>query len=119
MAITRIIWGEINWGCHGIPERCLIVRGKRMTICARCFGATIGHVLSFVLFVIGKLPPVYIAIALLIPLALDWSLQQFFHILSTNPRRLLTGILGGFGVGSIIWTIVACCFSYLLHASKG
>ena len=94
---------NINLGCHGIPERCLTMKGKRMKICARCFGSTIGHILAFVFFIFGQLPFWYYAVACMGVMLIDWSLQTFFEIMSNNKRRLLTGIIGGFGIGCFIW----------------
>ena len=108
-------WGEIRHlnylGCHGIPERCLVIRGKRMKICARCVGAIIGHVISFALFLFGHLLSLYIASGLIVIMLVDWSLQRFMGIPSTNLRRLLTGFVGGLGVGIFILTGVG----WLLH----
>lgn len=98
--------GGINLGCHGIPERCLVVRGKRMAICARCFGANIGHCLAVFCLIIQKLPPWYLAILLLVPLFIDWSLQEFAGIMSNHRRRLITGIVGGFGLASLLWLTI-------------
>lgn len=96
----------LNPGCHGIPERCFKIKGEPMKICARCFGSTIGHCLSFAVLLFGKLPPWYVSVLLLFPLAVDWSIQHFFKIMSTNNRRLVTGLLGGFGVGAILWSTI-------------
>jgi uncharacterized membrane protein len=104
---------DINFGCHQIPDRCLYFRGKPMPFCSRCFGCSIGHILSFILFLFGYLPSYLIAIILIIPLGIDWSIQRFFDILSNNHRRLVTGILGGFGIGIIIWKSVEFIIIYL------
>ena len=98
--------GRINLGCHGIPERCLVVRGKRMQICARCFGSTIGHCLAIGCLVIGWFPPWPYAALLLLPLLVDWSLQEFAGLTSNHVRRVATGILGGFGLGGLLWGAV-------------
>jgi len=98
--------GGINLGCHGIPERCLVFRGQRMAICARCFGANIGHCVAVFCLIIQKLPTWYVAIFLMIPLLVDWSLQEFAGILSNHRRRLITGFLGGFGLASLLWSAV-------------
>lgn len=103
---------NINWGCHGIPERCLVFRGKRMSICARCFGSNIGHVLAIVLFLLGLLPNWYISLLLLMVLFIDWGLQEFFKLMSNNLRRIITGIIGGVGMGSLIWSGVSFLISY-------
>jgi uncharacterized membrane protein len=103
---------EINLGCHGIPERCFYHNGKPMPFCSRCFGCGIGHIFSLFLFLFGSLPSFLIAVLLIMPLAIDWSVQKFIGILSNNYRRLITGILGGFGVGIIIWRIVLLILSF-------
>ena len=99
-------------GCHQIPERCLVVFGKRMPFCSRCFGAAVGHCASMVLLVAGRPPSYWLCLLFVGVLAVDWSLQQWFGIVSTNGRRLCTGILGGLGVGTIwwraLWHIVNC-----------
>lgn len=97
---------KINFGCHQIPERCFCYKGKQMPFCARCLGCSIGHILSFILFISGYLPSILMAILFVIPLGIDWSVQKFFGKMSTNNRRLVTGILGGLGVGVIIWRLV-------------
>jgi uncharacterized membrane protein len=86
-----------------------------MTICARCFGSTIGHIASVVLFFLGYLPSIPIALVLVAIMFLDWSLQAFAHIPSTNFRRVVTGFVGGFGIGTIIWTVLGLVITYLLH----
>lgn len=108
------MWNEfknINWGCHGIPERCLYIKGKRMKICARCFGATIGHIIAVCLLVLGLLPPWYYSLLFLGVMLFDWSLQEFLKIMSNNLRRVITGIIGGVGVGSLIWSGVLSLIS--------
>lgn len=104
---------NFNWYCHGIPERCLVVRGRRMDICARCFGSNIGHVTALSLFVIGYLPSWYWGALLLAIMFADWGAQEFFQHMSNNPRRVVTGILGGFGMGVLIWSAVSCIY-YLI-----
>jgi len=77
-----------------------------MPICARCLGVSFGHVLALGANV-GQLTvhPIAILCCALILFA-DWALQEWFGILSTNPRRLGTGILGGFGIGFLWWTAI-------------
>jgi uncharacterized membrane protein len=92
------------FGCHGIPERCFSYKGKSMLFCARCLGASLGHIGAFVLFVSGSSPGIFLASALIFIMGVDWSLQKWLGIMSTNPRRLVTGISGGLGVGVFLWT---------------
>lgn len=105
---------NINLGCHGIPERCLLIRGKRMKICARCAGSTVGHIIAFLLMFFSLLPIWYISLGLLMIMLIDWSLQEFFDIMSNNKRRLITGLLGGFGIGSLIWTFVLFLIKFII-----
>lgn len=91
-------------GCHGIAERCFSYKGRPLPYCARCMGASIGHIAALLLFLIGNMPSVVIAIILIAVMGIDWSLQKWAGILSTNPRRLVTGVAGGLGVGVLIWT---------------
>lgn len=102
---------NFNWYCHGIPERCLIYNGKRMAICARCFGSNIGHLFALGLFIFQCLPPWYLGLLLLGIMFTDWGAQEFFGKMSNNPRRVVTGILGGFGMGILIWNF----FSWACH----
>jgi uncharacterized membrane protein len=86
-----------------------------MPFCARCFGASIGHVGAFILFLAGKLPSLQLCLIFVAAMGIDWSLQKWFGIASNNNRRLVTGILGGIGVGAIMWMVVA----YGYHLVKG
>lgn len=94
----------MHLGCHGIPERCLPYKGKPMPFCARCLGASIGHVGAFVLFLTGSLPSMPVSIIFVGAMGVDWSLQKWAGIMSNNNRRLVTGVLGGLGLGAIIWS---------------
>ena len=77
-----------------------------MPICARCLGVGIGHVLALGARIMQmKVHLVAIACFALILYA-DWALQEWCGIMSTNPRRLVTGFLGGFGLGFLWWTVL-------------
>lgn len=104
-----------NWQCHGIPERCLVVRGRRMEICARCFGCNIGHLGALVLFIIGHLPAWYWGATALGTMFIDWGAQEMFGHMSNNPRRVLTGVIGGLGMGILFWTSVRWAYGQLSH----
>ncbi len=74
-----------------------------MPLCSRCLGACLGHVLSVGLLFLGSLPEWRVAIVLAGVMFADWAAQEWVGITSTNPRRLVTGTLGGLGVGSVYW----------------
>ena len=99
-------------GCHGKPERCLTFRGKKMKLCARCFGIRIGHWIAIILCLFQQLPPWWISLLLIVPMAIDGCLQNFYGWMSNNPRRLVTGLLGGFGIGAIVWGTASFCVQW-------
>lgn len=87
-------------GCHHLPERSFFYRGKQFPVCARCTGVFIGQLFSCITGVFINMtlsiPVLFLAI-----MGIDWGLQEFKIKPSTNFRRLITGILGGFGLFSI------------------
>lgn len=79
-----------------------------MPICARCVGAGIGSLLGVLAYIVWGLIPWEASLLLIIPMSLDWTIQSHLGIESTNARRLLTGVLGGFGiltvqVAGVLW----------------
>lgn len=97
-------WGH-KLGCHQKPERSFFIRGYQMPICARCTGVFIGYLIAifYLPFAKGKetLSKIIAAVGCLTMLT-DWSLQALKIKESTNKRRLLSGIAGGFGI-MIAW----------------
>lgn len=91
--------------CHRIPERCLVIAGWRMPICARCFGSYVGHIAAVVLFLSGVRLHWGICLAMVVLMGVDWGLQRYMGIISTNGRRLITGLAGGYGVSNL--TLIA------------
>ncbi len=78
-------------------------------VCARCTGVMIGQLLGLVSF---ALPTAWwVSLLLLIPLLLDWSVQEYLLVPSTNTRRLLTGVLGGYGEISFVVFVFLYLFS--------
>ncbi len=86
-------------GCHQKPERSFFCHGYQFPVCARCTGAILGFLLAV---------PAYLMIGFLLPLSMagilillgDWLFQAVKIKESTNSRRLITGVLGGYGVMS-------------------
>ena len=88
-------------GCHQRPERCFTVKGYTFPLCARCIGVFFGQATALLLLPFGIRTRWIPALALLGIMGLDWMLQRLAILPSTNPRRLVTGILGGFGLFSV------------------
>ena len=93
-------------GCHQRSDRSFFYKNKQFPICARCTGVIIGEFCALVFFLCK------IRISLLICLVLcgimfgDWLVQKMHLLQSTNKRRLITGILGGYGYMTIVCKII-------------
>mgnify|MGYP002508798629 CR=1 FL=1 len=83
-------------GCHQTPERSFFVKGYQFPVCARCTGVLISSVLATLLFFKKKLP-ISLCVALSSVMLFDWGIQYLKIKESTNIRRLVTGLIGGFG----------------------
>ncbi len=113
---SAFIWRVMR--CHRIPERCLVIAGRRMPICARCFGSYLGHFTAIVAFIAGFRPHWAICLALVVPMGIDWSLQRFWGIMSNNTRRVITGFLGGMGSSLLQLTIILLLVQVILRPSS-
>lgn len=93
-------WLPIFMGCHQMESRSLHFRGRPLPICARCTGELIGFFTAAILAV-WFLPPKGLCTLFLLPMILDGAIQRMTLYESTNPRRLWTGFLFGYGVISL------------------
>ncbi|HIW48814.1 MAG TPA: DUF2085 domain-containing protein [Firmicutes bacterium] len=93
-------WLPILMGCHQIESRSLHFRGRPFPICARCTGELIGFIAAAIL-AIWFFPPKILCVIFLLPLILDGTIQRLTPYESTNPRRLWTGFLFGYGLISL------------------
>lgn len=91
-------------GCHQLPERSFFFREWQFPVCARCTGVMIGHLLS--VFTIKRRLPTFLPICLCLTTLADWTAQQK-GVMSNNRRRLITGILGGFGTGCLYFRLIS------------
>ena len=83
--------------CHQMPERSFFWKGYQFPICARCLGVIIGHLFGVISLFLFEFP-IKLSIIFLFIMFLDWFIQYVGILESTNARRLVTGILGGFGL---------------------
>jgi uncharacterized membrane protein len=95
--------------CHGIPERCLLLWGVPMPICARCTAIYIGLFAGLIAF--AAMPWMrenvlrIVMYAAVLPLAVD-GITQLTHLReSTNALRFGTGIIAGLAFG--MWVLSA------------
>jgi len=91
--------------CHGKSSRSLNLFGKKMPMCARCFGMLIGVYIFVPIFLIYFLynPAnfyyfVFVPIFLL-PGFIDGVTQMMGYRISNNLIRLITGFFIGMGIG--------------------
>ena len=93
--------GDLN--CHQLSHRSYSYNDNQMSFCARDTGIFIGLVLGFMYAsrkkTILTLP---LVIAALVPIGLDGTIQLLTDYESTNPKRLITGLIAGIATGVAI-----------------
>jgi len=97
-------------GCHQMHERSLFVRGYQFPLCARCTGLLIGIIAgmaSLLLFVNCNIRSLLLLAGLsIVLLGIDGFFQLKKVWVSTNFRRMITGILCGFFVTGFFIRII-------------
>ena len=95
-------------GCHQMPERSFFYKGKQFPVCARCTGVIIGQSVALLIGMFKDISfrKTFLCLAIM---GVDWGLQEIRIKESTNFRRLITGVLGGFGFYSILVGILKKC----------
>jgi len=91
-------------GCHQMAERSFFYRGRQFPVCARCTGVSVGQAAALIMGFFVRIPTSIAAVMLMV-MGIDWSIQEMGIKESTNHRRFVTGVLGGFGLFSIYMTI--------------
>ena len=93
--------GDLN--CHQLSHRSYSYNDNQMSFCARDTGIFLGLVLGFMYAsrkkIILTLP---LVIATLLPIGLDGTIQLLTDYESTNPKRLITGLIAGVATGIAI-----------------
>lgn len=86
----RVLWAiSQRWVCHQMASRSLIVRGRQMPLCARCFGVLLG--LPITLLWAFFVPP-WACWCLIAAFFLDGGTQLMDWRESKNWLRLVTGM---------------------------
>ena len=88
--------------CHRKAERCFHIFGKKMPLCSRCLGLYTGMCLGAPILYGDVEHPWWLGLLLIPPAFYDGWKQMTTHYQSNNRRRLLTGIVSGFGM--MLWT---------------
>ena len=93
--------GDLN--CHQLSHRSYSYNDNQMSFCARDTGIFLGLVLGFIYAsrkeIVLTLP---LVIAALLPIGLDGTIQLLTDYESTNPKRLITGLIAGVATGIAI-----------------
>lgn len=99
-------------GCHQRPERSFFIKGYQFPVCARCTGVFLGYLAAPVVYAkVGFAKLKGFAIGGLLLMFIDWLLQALHIKESTNGRRLITGILGGFGSMVVFLKLLSILFA--------
>lgn len=101
-----------NAGCHQIPERSFFIKGKQCPVCARCTGVILGNILAYAMFFIYRLPFEFYIIGCTV-MFVDWYIQYIGICSSTNLRRLITGIIGGYSLTTLYCMIIQYIVEFL------
>lgn len=89
-------------GCHQLSERSFFCKGFQFPLCARCTGIVIGEILLAPLSLLFFETPYWVSIIFISIMAIDGGLQYFNILQSNNIRRLITGILAGYGYTNLL-----------------
>lgn len=80
-----------------MPERSFFFHGYQLPVCARCTGIIIGELSGIILCLFRLITPLWVCIGFIGIMAIDGGLQAKGILESTNLRRLVTGLLSGYG----------------------
>ncbi len=108
--MLKLIWNaSMRWChlvCHQKPERSFFVKGYQFPLCARCTGIVIGFIFAIICLIFKCFISFKGSLILSLIMLTDWLIQFAKIKESTNIRRLITGILGGFGLSNLYYFII-------------
>lgn len=88
-------------GCHQMPERSFFFKGYQLPVCARCCGVMIGYSIFLLTNPIYSLT-IQTSFLFCSIMFVDWFIQYIHILQSNNIRRVITGIIGGYGFISLL-----------------
>lgn len=98
------------FGCHQLPERSFFIKGYQMPVCARCTGIIIGYIVGIITLFFNVTLNIFTCLLLIVPMVLDGSIQYLTSYRSNNIKRIITGLLSGFGLILLIKAIIIIIF---------
>lgn len=79
-----------------MPERSFFVNGYQMPVCARCTGVIVASLTAFIMFFLHRISLILSGVLCCVMFS-DWFIQHIGAKESTNLRRFVTGMMGGYG----------------------
>ena len=98
-------------GCHQMVERSFSFRGHQFPVCARCTGVLLGNILAYALILV-YMPPSQVCLIGCTVMFIDWWVQELNIRQSTNTRRLVTGIIGGYSLTTLCCIVIKILFRF-------
>jgi len=98
--VSKIVYylGDVN--CHQLSHRSYEYNNNQMPFCARDVGIFLGLAIGFIVSLGRKINlTLPIVILSLIPIGLDGTIQLVTEYESTNPKRIITGMIAGITTG--------------------
>jgi uncharacterized membrane protein len=122
MKILDNIWVNMMnagaiYGCHQKPERSFFIKGYQFPVCARCAGILFIKPIAWLLNCIADIPS-WGSIFLIIPMAVDGTLQYLLKTESTNKRRFITGLFGGFAISTLRINLIKNLFTFYSDSGR-
>lgn len=108
--IKSMEWCRRYCGCHQIPERSFFFKGYQLPLCARCTGIALGHALAIISAPFRTYK--YSVALLMIPLAIDGTMQYSTSYESNNFKRIVSGFLYGFAFTSVVIRALKTIFKH-------
>ena len=101
-------------GCHQLPERSFFALGYQFPVCARCTGVFVGNVSAYIIF-FTYIIPMQLCLVCCTIIFIDWLIQYIGICESTNSRRLITGVIGGYGLSTLYCITVKYIIQFILN----
>ena len=113
--LYSILWdiGKLS-GCHQLSERSFFYRGRQFPLCARCTGTFIGYYFGLLTYRFMS-PTILLCTILCMIMFLDWLLQYMNIFPSNNIRRVITGVICGYGIIHIFIKTILHCINYIRY----
>jgi len=109
--VPHVVYWLGDAECHQLANRSFFLNGNQMPFCARDVGIFVGLAAGFgvVSFVRCRIHPL-VAIAGLVPIAIDGGLQVATSYESNNILRVVTGLLAG-----VVMSLLIAHFLFVLQ----